>query len=340
MTKKKQVLISIVIVSFSLLLIIIIKQIIFQTKRISLPTATNEVAPQNLVLTLTPTQAPVNLVFVGDMMFDRHIRAHAKTKGYDYILEDFKDIFSKADLIVANLEGSISNFPSRSVGSKVGSTDNYFFTFEPNILPMLSSYGNFLVNLGNNHIFNFGLEGLKQTLINLDEAQIPYFGYLGDQTPPDYQSHYLLDFDLSNGNQFRLAFINYNQFISGGLEASLAEIESLDSEADFLIVYSHWGVEYQTIANQIIQKQAHQFIDAGADLVIGAHPHVVQQSEVYENKHIYYSLGNFVFDQYFEPSVKRGLLLEIELDLLSKKISINEHKTLLDISGKTKLITD
>ncbi|HFC36337.1 MAG TPA: hypothetical protein ENJ49_01525, partial [Candidatus Moranbacteria bacterium] len=86
------------------------------------------------------------------------------------------------------------------------------------------------------------------------------------------------------------------------------------AKSDFIVVYSHWGREYKLVNSERQQKLAHQFIDAGADLIIGAHPHVVQPIEIYKNKAIFYSLGNFVFDQYFSDNVRSilgvGVLLE------------------------------
>lgn len=352
MFKKRQALILVFGLSICLLLItgLIIQQHwlqkLFSTNK-NTNSSVDELATSSLptpTLSPTPTPEPIKLVFVGDMMFDRHIRQHAQTKGYDYILEDFKELFAMADLVIANLEGPISNFPSRSIGSIVGSTDNYFFTFEPAIINMLQNYGNFALNLGNNHIYNFGKEGLKQTLTQLDANHslakpLYYFGYLGSQAPAEYQSYVLVDFNLSNGNNYNIALVNYNQFIAGGLEAVLTDIATVREKSDYIIVYPHWGIEYQTVANKNIQQLAWQMLDAGADMIVGGHPHVIQQSEIYHNKHIYYSLGNFVFDQYFEPNVKQGLLLFVELDTHNKQLSIKEYQTMLDVSGKTKLIS-
>ena len=76
-----------------------------------------------------------------------------------------------------------------------------------------------------------------------------------------------------------------------------------------MVVYAHWGREYELIQSESQQKIAHNFIDSGADLIIGSHPHVVQPIEIYKNKAIFYSLGNFVFDQYFSEDVKNELIV-------------------------------
>jgi hypothetical protein len=81
-----------------------------------------------------------------------------------------------------------------------------------------------------------------------------------------------------------------------------------------LIVGVHWGYEYEDIARQNIVDKAHQFVDAGADFIWGTHPHVVQNSEQYKERWIYYSLGNFVFDQYWSAATQKGLVLGLKIE--------------------------
>ena len=80
-----------------------------------------------------------------------------------------------------------------------------------------------------------------------------------------------------------------------------------------MIVFLHWGEEYQLISSSSQRKLAHSLIDAGADLIIGSHPHVVQEIEKYKGKLIFYSLGNFIFDQYFSRETQKGLAVSLEL---------------------------
>ena len=284
----------------------------------------------------TPIPAPecATILFGGDMMFDRHIRQKAQAVGnYDFIFRDLEPLLKSADLVVANLEGPVTDFPSRSVGSEVGSTDNYFFTFEPKaILDSLSRWP-FVVNLGNNHISNFGAEGLLQTKSYLLKAKLGFFGYTvpGQQEETTWQT---------SVNGLRIAFVNYNQFVVGGLEQSLLDIAESRTSADVVVVYTHWGNEYVP-ENDVQRNLAHQFVDAGADLVIGSHPHVVQSMEDYAGKRIYYSLGNFVFDQYFEEAVQNGLLVEStvcrspETQLL--EWNFMEYPIQLNLDGSTTL---
>jgi len=281
----------------------------------------------------TPTPACANLLFGGDLMFDRHIRQNAQAKdNYDYLLANLIPIFNQADAIIANLEGPVTDFPSRSVNSEVGSTNNYIFTFEPKILQTLNQYP-FIFNLGNNHILNFGQEGLKQTYQYLEQNQLNYFGFVGQ---PSAKPSYL----IKEINGLKLGLINYNQFITGGQDQALADLTTVRPMVDAVIVYAHWGNEYVP-ENQVTKSLAHEFIDAGADLLIGAHPHVVQGTETYQNKKIYYSLGNFVFDQYFEPAVQKGLLVQVKIchspTLENLEFNFTDYPIVLKNTGETEL---
>lgn len=100
-----------------------------------------------------------------------------------------------------------------------------------------------------------------------------------------------------------------------------------------VVVYTHWGEEYVPRTEKM-KTLARQFVDAGASLVVGSHPHVVQESERYSDQYIYYSLGNFVFDQYFSDAVRNGLLLEVTFDPSGVE-SIKEIPIVLHPDGRT-----
>lgn len=304
---------------------------------ISLPTTPVESTKPTLVIeqaTPTPTPQCATLLFGGDMMFDRHIREKAQVKGnYDFIFDSLAPLFSEADAIVANLEGPVTDFPSRSVGSEIGSTNNYFFTFDPKVVSETLAQWPFIVSLGNNHISNFGQDGLSQTHRYLQDSELPYFGY----TQPSQQTNTYL---IKEINGISIGFINYNQFVTGGKERVFSDMAEIRDSVEVLVVYTHWGNEYVQ-ENQVITDLAHQFVEAGADLIIGSHPHVVQGVEDYEGKWIYYSLGNFVFDQYFEEAVQNGLLVEAKVCQSTDTDSFNwefiDHPIQLNLDGTTSL---
>jgi poly-gamma-glutamate synthesis protein (capsule biosynthesis protein) len=102
------------------------------------------------------------------------------------------------------------------------------------------------------------------------------------------------------------------------------------------VVYAHWGEEYETIANQGMRDTAELFIENGADLILGSHPHVVQNIDEYKGIKIYYSLGNFVMDQYFDEDVRKGLL--VIADISMNGVDIETKYIYLNADGRTTLM--
>ncbi|MFH1713281.1 MAG: CapA family protein, partial [Candidatus Jacksonbacteria bacterium] len=129
----------------------------------------------------------------------------------------------------------------------------------------------------------------------------------------------------------------YSQF---DVESAQEVIRQLAAETDLIIVNIHWGAEYEHQFNQTQQSIAHKLIDAGADIIIGHHPHVAQGMEIYQNKPIFYSLGNFVFDQYFSPDTQEGLALGVNITDDERHFflfPIQSHLSQVELmTGKTK----
>jgi gamma-polyglutamate biosynthesis protein CapA len=292
-----------------------------------------ETKKQNTQIAVTKDQVSLNekksikILFLGDMMFDRYIREIGQKKGYQYFFEKIRDQLKDVDLAIANLEGPITDNPSVSLRTAVEEKGHFIFTFDKSICNTLASNNIKLVNIGNNHILNFGQDGLTQTRANLTKANINYFGDFGEN------SAYTADI-----NGYKIGFINYNQFSPGSFLRTLENIENLDKQSDMLILYTHWGVEYQTHSTESIRELGHKFIDSGADLVIGSHPHVVEEKEEYKGHWIYYSLGNFVFDQYFSKNTKKGLAVEMNISP-EKIIEFQDVPLILDNNGQTKVNT-
>lgn len=267
----------------------------------------------------------VKILFVGDLMFDRYIRQTAKKNGNGFIFEKIKNLLKKSDLVVANLEGPITDNQSVSMGTLPSQKEHFVFTFNKSICTTLADNNIRLINIGNNHILNFSKDGLSQTKTNLDEKNVNYFGDTGENV-----TH------LADINNYKIGFVNYNQFSSGSLARTLENIKNLQNQSDIIIVYTHWGIEYQTKSSKNIRDLGHQFIDSGADLVIGSHPHVIQEKEDYKGRWIYYSLGNFIFDQYFSPETKKGLAIEVSIDP-DKKMDFTDIPLILDNNGQTRV---
>lgn len=234
------------------------------------------------------------ILFVGDMMFDRSVRRVAEEKGYDFLFSCLGETLSNADGVIGNLEGPITSYPSVSISKKVGEVGNTQFTFSPQVISALNRSGFVAVSIGNNHIRDFGPEGIRQTREALDVSNIVYTGDPNDST--NKAAHLTI-----NGVSFSL--IAYNQF-GGKLSDTLDALAEHKDQTT--VVFAHWGDEY--VAPTALQRSyAKQFVEAGADLVIGAHPHVIQDAEGIEGVPVFYSLGNFIFDQYWNESVRKGM---------------------------------
>lgn len=268
------------------------------------------------------------IIFAGDLMFDRYIREVSNRKGNDFIFEKITDYLQKSDLVVANLEGPITDKSSKSIGSEFESPENYIFTFNSSLVPTLKKNKIKLVNLGNNHILNFGKNGLEQTINNLKNYSVKYFGDTGSNLSGE-------EYLVTKINDINFGFINFNQFSQKSSEKTLENIKKIKEEADFIIVYTHWGKEYENKSNINQRNLAHSFVDQGADLIIGSHPHVTQEKEIYKDKIIYYSLGNFVFDQYFEEETKKGLLVKIRFNKKDGLKIVEEKNVFMVNNGQT-----
>lgn len=252
----------------------------------------NEVIAKNDIV----QNEPATLLAVGDLLLDRYIKREIDRKGADYSLANVKSFLSGNDLALANLEGSFTDFKPRKLDP-----NNTSFTFDPALAAMLKASGFNLVNLANNHVQDFGKDGFAQSRTYLEKNGINYFG------------------DFYNGREalikeirgIKIAFVGYNEFGDPAIAGTLEKIKKAKGEADFVVVYAHWGAEYETDFWPGSQERGRQFIDAGADVVLGGHPHVVQPIEIYKNKPIFYSLGNFLFDQIFSDQVRHGLAVKI-----------------------------
>lgn len=270
---------------------------------------------------------PIRILFLGDIMFDRYIRQVSDRKGYDFVFQKVDSLLNDNDLVVGNLEGPITESESVSVDSVIGSRNNYIFTFNPKISEQLAKENIKLVNIGNNHISNFAGSGIESTRKFLANSGIKFFG------DPEEEKNRLV---IENINNTKIAFVNYNQFVSGAQQKTLSDIEKAKGLSDFVILYTHWGKEFLTEPGDDIKVLAHKFVDSGVDLIIGSHPHVVQTKEEYKGRMIYYSLGNFIFDQYFDPNTQKGLIVQALIDPNDKRILSKDLSVKLEKNGQTR----
>lgn len=286
-----------------------------------------EERPEPELLASAPREErAATLVFVGDMMFDRHIRGVLDAHGAEQVLGAVMPLLQEADLSVGNLEGPVTAYPSVSRGSKVGDITNMRFTFATSVPQTLAASGIDLVSLGNNHMLDFGSEGAVSTKEWLAKSGIAFVGDPTGTSP---------EVVIKDVEGIRIAFLGYNDFFGRTSDETRAFIRSAKAleRPDLLVVLAHWGAEYLPEPPERVRELGRSFVDAGADLVIGSHPHVVQPYEDYRGARIYYSLGNFVFDQYWDEEVRCGQLVTVSLEKQSDETTASFEET--DIGMRT-----
>jgi poly-gamma-glutamate synthesis protein (capsule biosynthesis protein) len=259
----------------------------------------------------TPTPEPeqsVTLGLMGDLGLGRHITSTARSKNdFSWSFQKISYILQQNDFNLANLESPIiKNCPK-------GETGTFTFCGDIKFLPYLSE-NKFIFNLANNHMFNYGEDGFSQTKNLLTTNQI---GYFYSHQP---ESEYL----EKNINGIIFGFLGFDYITNPKLESEtiINLIKKYDSQVDWLVVSLHWGNEYLPNPEKWRIELAHQLVDVGADIIHGHHPHVLQQKEIYQDKPIYYSLGNFIFDQNWSVETSKSKI--INLTVTKKKIINSE----------------
>ncbi len=234
----------------------------------------------------------------GDLMLDRNVLKQVTKNGPDFpfkkLAGEENRFFMGMDSVTANLEGSFAD--KRRATSK-----SIAFRFDPKMISTLKKYNFNLFTLANNHSFDMSVDGFKEGQANLKKAGISYYGQ---------------QYKITNDNllikqigDFKFGLIGLDDTIN---KFSIAQVKPLIEKAksegaEIILANVHWGDEYKEISNSRQRQLAHSLIDSGVDVIIGHHPHVVEEMEIYNNHPIFYSLGNFVFDQYFSVPTQQEL---------------------------------
>jgi poly-gamma-glutamate capsule biosynthesis protein CapA/YwtB (metallophosphatase superfamily) len=237
----------------------------------------------------------VSLLFTGDIMMARNVEAYIAANGQDYPFKKIGDLLSGTDLLIGNFEGTVRE------KEHIEGTNEMSFDTTPKNLQILVDQGFDLLSLSNNHADDFGPDVTSLTRQFIEAYGISAFG--DAVASGNFVSHKTVKNET-------FAFIGYHAF--GETADSLTEtIKKEKAAGNFVIMYPHWGNEYEVTPSPAQTEAARLFIDAGADAVIGSHPHVVQTVETYKGKPIIYSLGNFLFDQDWSEATKTGLVVKM-----------------------------
>ena len=257
----------------------------------------------------------VTFIFLGDIMLDRGVRSSVqKNFGGNYsALFEKLEMLKKSDIVFANLEGTASD-----QGKDGGSL--YSFQMDPSVIPAMKGAGVSVLSVANNHVGDFGLASYTDTLARLKENEILYTG--GGNTSDEAEQPAIIEkYGIKIGflgfSDVGPDWMRVKENQAGVLLASNPRFDEIvrnaSAQVDHLVVSFHFGDEYQTTHNARQEYLAHKAIDAGAKIIIGHHPHVMQDTEVYKEGFIAYSLGNFIFDQNFSEDTMQGMLLEMKL---------------------------
>ncbi|MBI4407416.1 MAG: AmmeMemoRadiSam system protein B [Candidatus Kerfeldbacteria bacterium] len=283
--------------------------------------------------TVTDYPDQLTFTFAGDMMLGREI-------GYQFQNNNFQDLFSNfgnrvfwgTDIAWANLEGPLSDV--EVVQDR--QPDDLVFLFSKQGISALTYLKLTTIGLANNHGANHGRAGLDTTRQVVEAAGLDWVGdpYGINETSV---KRYSVD-DIA------VSLIATNSF--DGDQTGLTELITQERDSgNFVIVLPHWGNEYQTTHSSRQESLATDWIAAGAGLIIGMHPHVVQDAQVIEGKLVIYSLGNFVFDQTFSKETQQGLIVtgtisEDELKLVLVPIVDRSLKPQLATGGEKQALVD
>lgn len=251
-------------------------------------------SPDHSWTTTLSAQKKTTLIAVGDILLARTVNSKTVSQNnFHWPFEKTADLLRSANLTIGNLETPlIENCPLTTTGM--------IFCGDLRNTQSLQFTGIDAVSLANNHAENYALEGVNTTQTALTQSGITPFGL--------HRPVYV------NANGLTIALLGYNAVnpvttvASANPEIIAQDIKRAKQTADIVIPYFHWGNEYTTVVSQLQTELAHTAIDAGADIVLGAHPHWIQPIELYKGRPIIYSHGNFIFDQMWSQKTREGLI--------------------------------
>lgn len=258
----------------------------------------------------------ITISITGDIMLSRGVQKYLDQYGYDYPYEAVQDLFLADDWTIGNLE-----CPITGLDNPADKTKRFVFRADEENAAALKRAGYDCLNLANNHSMDYLSDGLFDTMVNLEQNHLMYVGAAANSA-----QHSICTFEKYG---IRIGLLAYSAFPPEGFfynpdkpsvrYISTADLTRLDqdltalTDCDFTIVYFHWGVEYAPYHSESQELMAKAAIDAGADFVVGAHPHVLQEPELYNGNYIYYSLGNFIFDRQIPPRTDESMILQLTI---------------------------
>jgi len=269
-----------------------------------------------LILSQPLFSEEATLLFGGDTHFQWSVQSSQRKNGILYPVKEVIPLFRSADFAVLNIETWIGARGKPLPGK------SYIINADIENIVVLNQLNIGLALLGNNHTVDMGEEGLVETISNLRTFGIPSVG--AGKDPQEASSPY-----IKKIKNLTFAFFSLNEINETAVRgfatatvrgAGIASIRKYRPFVDVIIVNVHWGMEYWTMPTPDQTSLARLLVDSGADAVIGHHPHIPQGFEVYKNKPILYSLGNFLFGS-INSYQNNNLIAELKIDTETKRIT-------------------
>lgn len=275
-------------------------QIHRETSSLILPSHTAVI--RKLARQSVTAQMSVRGIAFGDIMLDRYVATLMQRYNDDYPFRKIQPLLSDHDVVIANLEGPIVDVYRQTADNALR------FSFPRTSAALLKAQGWTALSLANNHMLDHGEDGYTSTRLALREAGASTFG-----NPTRIDRADTVTTTSKSRTIILVGFLATHESFPAQQAIDLIR-DLANNTQSFVVVSVHWGSEYQTHSNAFQQQLGHAFIDAGADLVLGHHPHVVQEIEIYHHRPIFYSLGNLIFDQYFSAETQHMLGIDFTLE--------------------------
>lgn len=287
------------------------------------------------------------IAFTGDILLNESVAPNYDADGVNGLLDDtLLHLLQDADITMVNEE-----FPFSTRGTKM-EDKSFTFRVNPSYVSAFQNMGVDIVSLANNHALDYGKEALSDTFETLDGAGIRYAG--AGET--EERAAQLQTFEV-NGKTFGFLAASRVIPVTGwnvkneqpGLFCTyddadlLEEIRKAKEQCDFVAVFVHWGKERTTVLEEHQRTLGRNYIDAGADVVVGAHPHILQGIEYYNGKPIFYSLGNFIFNSSNESTAALQVTVSPENEVtcqLTAAFSTEGKTSAMDEASAQKLYAD
>lgn len=262
----------------------------------------------------------LSLTVTGDIMFGRNTPGVLSLDSSPY--QHVSNVTGNTDILLVNTENPFTTVSTAVKGDVP-------LKASPDYIPLINGTTGMVISANaNNHLFDYGADGMRDSMKNLDEAGITHIG-VGENkqeaTQPvtiEKNGHKVTIFNYMDSDNFKeysqdvmpIATDNSPGYSAWNDTESPEQIrQARENGSDFIVVYIHYGNEYARSPNQMQEKISHAAIDAGADTVVGTHTHVTQGVEMYKDKPIFYNLGNFIFDM-SNPATHIAYMVDFDLE--------------------------